>query len=296
MAMTKPIATSKDSLKRKLRFLWRALTRDKMGFVGVVIVLAIALLSLVAPYVFPMEARPNPNAIFQPPSSEHWLGTDNVGRDVWAQVANGGRDILSMASLTALISVAVGLLLGASSALIGGKFDEVMVFLADVWLTIPRFPLLVVMSAFVRLDNLTFALVLAFLSWAGLYRSVRAEVLSLRNREYIEAAFMLDLSLPHIIFREILPNMMAFISINFTLMMRNSIYSHVGLVFLGLLPLERNWGVMINIAWTQGALFFSDAIWFILAPTIAIALLILGLVWTNRVLEELFNPSLRSGV
>ncbi len=296
MAITKPLATSKDSLKRKLRFLWRALTRDKMGFVGVVIVLAIALLSLVAPYAFPMEARPNPNAIFQPPSAEHWLGTDNVGRDVWAQVANGGRAILSMASLTALISVAIGLLLGASSAIIGGKFDEVMVFLADVWLTIPRFPLLVVMSAFVRLDNLTFALVLAFLSWAGLYRSVRAEVLSLKSREYIEAAFMLDLSMPHIIFREILPNMMAFISISFTLMMRNSIYSHVGLVFLGLLPLERNWGVMINIAWTQGALFFSDAIWFILAPTLAIALLILGLVWMNRVLEELFNPSLRSGV
>lgn len=296
MVVAKVRQGSNKKAKRNLEFLWRALTRDKMGFVGVVILLAIVLMSLLAPYLFPMDTRANPMAIFQGPSSEHWLGTDNMGRDVWAQVANGGRDILLMATLTALISVLLGLTLGASSGLVGGTFDYVMVFLADVWLTIPRFPLLVVMSGFFRLNNLTFALVLAFLSWAGLFRGVRAEVLSLRKREYIEAAFMLDLGLPHIIFREILPNMMAFISVNFTLMMRNSIYSHVGLVFLGLLPLERNWGVMINIAWTQGALFFSDAIWFILAPTSAIALLILGLVWTNRVLEELFNPTLRSGV
>ncbi len=285
----------KNGMSRKLGFFWSALTKDKMGFIGVFIVFGLILLSVVAPYIFPVESRANPQAIFQGPSSEHWLGTDNMGRDVWAQVANGGREIIFFSALTAFIAVFIGVALGAAAALLGGKFDTLMVFLADVWLTIPRFPLLVVLSGFFRLNSLTLAIILAVLSWAGLFRSVRAEVMSLRQREFIEAALMLDLGLPHIIFKEILPNMMAFVSMNFTLMMRHAIYAQVGLVFLGLLPLERNWGVMINIAWTQGVLFFPDAIWFILAPTIAIALLILGLVWMNRVLEGLFNPTLRSG-
>lgn len=279
--------------KKTLAQMRFAILHDKAGFVGFCILTAIIILSIVAPVVFPLDVMSDPTQIMQGPSSEHILGTDYLGRDIWAQIANGGRELLVFGLIAATIGMVMGVLLGAFSAIIGGVFDEVLSFLADVWLSIPRFPLLVVLSGFVKLDSLTLAVVLGILSWAGLYRTIRAEVFSLREREFIEAAFMQDLGLGHIILKEILPNLMGFIIVNFTLLMRASIYSQVGLVFLGLLPLEQNWGVMINQAWTQGAIYNPNSIWYILAPTIMICLLIISLVWAGKALEDVFNPSLR---
>lgn len=280
-------------LKRTLSHMGNAVVRDKVGTAGFALLLMIILMSVFGPIWFPLDTESDPDKLLHPPSSEHILGTDHLGRDIWAQIVSGGRELLVLALLTASIAVAIGIVLGSFSALVRGKFDEIMVFLADVWLTIPRFPLLVVLSGFFRLDSVTLAVVLAVLSWAGLFRTIRAEVLSLKKRDYIEAAFMLDLPMMHIIFREILPNMMGFIAANFTLLMRAAIYAQVGLVFLGLLPLDQNWGVMINVAWNQGVIYNPNAIWFLLAPTIVICLLILSLVWISRSLEEVFNPSLR---
>lgn len=280
-------------VKKTLAQMRFAILHDKAGFAGFCILIAIIVLSILAPIVFPLDVMSDPSRIMEGPSSAHILGTDYLGRDIWAQIANGGRELLVFALIAAAIGMALGVLLGAFSAIVGGIFDEILSFLADVWLSIPRFPLLVVLSGFVKLDSLTLAVVLGILSWAGLYRTIRAEVFSLREREFIEAAFMQDLSLPHIILKEILPNLMGFIIVNFTLLMRASIYSQVGLVFLGLLPLEQNWGVMINQAWTQGAIYNPDSILYILAPTIMICLLIISLVWAGKALEDVFNPSLR---
>ncbi|NCC66407.1 MAG: ABC transporter permease, partial [Spirochaetia bacterium] len=255
--------------------------------------LLIILMSAFGPIWFPLDTISDPSKLLMAPSAEHILGTDHLGRDIWAQIVSGGRELLVMSFLTALIAVVLGITLGSLSALVGGKFDELLLFFADVWLTIPRFPLLVVLSGFFTLNATSLAFVLAILSWAGLYRTVRAEVLSLRNRDFIEVAFMLDMPKVHIIFKEVLPNMMGFVVANFTLLMRAAIYSQVGLVFLGLLPLDQNWGVMINIAWNQGVIYNPDAIWFLLAPTIVICLLILSLVWISRSMEEFFNPGLR---
>ncbi len=286
-------STVTAKIHRNLRQLRDALFGDPIGSIGFFLLLAIILMSIFGPIWFPLDTMSDPSKLLAPPSAEHILGTDHLGRDIWAQIVSGGRELLVMAFLTASIAVLLGIFLGSLSALAGGKFDEVLLFLADVWLTIPRFPLLVVLSGFFTLNATTLAIVLAILSWAGLYRTVRAQVLSLRNRDFIEAAFMLDLPKTHIIFKEVLPNMMGFVVANFTLLMRAAIYSQVGLVFLGLLPLDQNWGVMINIAWNQGVIYNPDAIWFLLAPTIVICLLILSLVWISRSMEEFFNPGLR---
>lgn len=286
-------STVTAKIHRNLRQLRDALFGDPIGSIGFFLLLAIILMSIFGPIWFPLDTMSDPSKLLAPPSAEHILGTDHLGRDIWAQIVSGGRELLVMAFLTASIAVLLGIFLGSLSALAGGKFDEVLLFLADVWLTIPRFPLLVVLSGFFTLNATTLAIVLAILSWAGLYRTVRAQVLSLRNRDFIEAAFMLDLPKTHIVFKEVLPNMMGFVVANFTLLMRAAIYSQVGLVFLGLLPLDQNWGVMINIAWNQGVIYNPDAIWFLLAPTIVICLLILSLVWISRSMEEFFNPGLR---
>ncbi|HBO36333.1 MAG: ABC transporter permease [Sphaerochaeta sp.] len=290
-ALAKKHTTTKWS--RTFRNLRSALFGDPIGTLGFILLMAIILMSAIGPIWFPLDTISDPTKLLMPPSSEHILGTDHLGRDVWAQIVSGGRELLVMSFMTASIAVVLGITLGSLSALVGGKFDEMLLFFADVWLTIPRFPLLVVLSGFFTLNATTLAIVLAILSWAGLYRTVRAEVLSLRNRDFVEAAFMLDMGKVHIIFKEVLPNMMGFVVANFTLLMRAAIYSQVGLVFLGLLPLDQNWGVMINVAWNQGVIYNPDAIWFLLAPTIVICLLILSLVWISRSMEEFFNPALQ---
>ena len=114
----------------------------------------------------------------------------------------------------------------------------------------------------------------------------------MKEREFIEVAFMQNLTRSHIVFKEILPNIMGFIIVNFTLLMRACLYSQVGLIFMGLIPLEENWGVMINQAWTQGAIYNPNSVWYIIAPTIMICLLITSLVWVGKALEDVFNPAL----
>jgi len=277
------------------RFL-RLMSRNKTGLLGFLMFVGFLLLALVGPLLIAEETSADITAIYETPSRAHILGTDSQGKDIWSQIVHGGRDIIQMALLTGAISTFVGITLGALSAVVGGRFDAFLTTAADIWLTIPRFPLLAVLATLIKLDNLiTLALLLSFLSWAGLYRSIRAQVFSLKERDYVEAAVALDLGLAHIIFQEILPNMMSYIAISFTFGMTSAIYAQVGLVFLGLVPLSRNWGVMINLAWTQGAIFFKDSIYFIMAPVAAIALFQLSVVWMSRSLEEIFNPRLRTG-
>ncbi len=285
--------TSRSKLKRSLIQVKNAIFQNKTGLLGFIILLALIVLSIISPVVFPMDSQSDPTQILQPPTKAHILGTDHLGRDVWAEIANGGRSLILMAFFASFLGMLIGALLGIFSAVVGGKFDETMLFLADVWLSIPRFPLLVVLSGFFTLNTATLTIVLAILSWAGIFRTVRAESLSIKERDYVEAAFMLDLPTSYIVVKEILPNMMGFIAVNFTLLMRSTIYSQVGLVFLGLLPLEMNWGVMINLAWGQGVIYNTKGIMFLLAPTIMISLLILSLVWIGKALEEMFDPALK---
>jgi peptide/nickel transport system permease protein len=285
-----------SELGLSFRLFMRNLTRNKVGFIGTLMILGFIVLAFIMPYFVPAATKADITRIYEPPSRAHILGTDSQGKDIWAQIVHGGRDIVVMAFLTGAIATFIGVSLGALSAVIGGALDSFLTTMADVWLTIPRFPLLAVLAGLISLNSvITLALILAVLSWAGLYRAIRAQVFSIKERDYIEAATALDLGLRHTIFSEIMPNMMAYIAINFTLAMTAAIYAQVGLVFLGLVPLTRNWGVMINLAWTQGAIFFKDSIYFIVAPVAAIALFQLSIVWMSRSLEEIFNPRLRAG-
>ena len=277
---------------------FRLMAHNRVGFIGFLIVVLYFLIAFIGPTFVPLDDKTKIDRIFEPASWEHPLGMDHQGRDVFSQVVNGGRDILITALLTALISTAIGITLGALSAVVGGAIDGFLVMFSDIFLAVPRFPLLVVLAGLIQVDSMAvLALILALLSWPGLYRAVRAQVLSLRERDYVEAAVLLDLGTAHIIFREILPNMMSYIAISFAFTMTGSIYAQTGLVFLGLVPFSSsNWGVMISIAWTRGAIFYKEAAMYILAPVFAIALFQLAMVWMTRSLEEVFNPRLRSRV
>ena len=185
---------------------------------------------------------------------------------------------------------------GSLAAVAGGKVDALISGAADFWLTIPQIPLIVVLGSILKFNSIwIIAALLALLAWAGLLRQVRAQVLSLKERDYVEAARSLDLGLFHIIFKEILPNMRSYIVIHFILAMTAAIYGVAGLTLLGLVPLSgQNWGLMLNYAYVRGALFFKDSLFYILSPVLAIALFQLSLVWLASALEDIFNPRLRS--
>jgi peptide/nickel transport system permease protein len=277
---------------------FRLLSRNKMGLFGFCLVTFIVAMSFIGPLIWPAEASANVADINQGVSARHWLGTDFQGQDNLRKIINGGKDIVMVAFLTGILATCLGVVVGSLSAFIGGNVDSLLMELVNIWLTIPKFPLLAVLATVIKLsDPVTFSILMAALDWPSLARQVRSQVLSLKRRDYIEAATMLDLGTPHIIYRELLPNMMSFILISMIGIMIFAIYQQTSLVFLGIVPYaSANWGVMINAAERRGVLFNPQAMWSILAPMGAIVLFQLGLVSFARSLEEVFNPRLRTSV
>lgn len=274
----------------------RLLSQRPVGMAGFLGIVAFAAMAYVAPLFIPVQLDVDVTQIYQQPSLAHPLGTDSRGRDVLNQIVHGGRDILTIGILAGAFSTLIAVTFGSLGAVVGGKIDGVIGGITDIVLTIPQFPLLVVLAALLRLNDLIFvALIVALLAWPPLLRQVRAQVLSLRERDYVEAARSLDLGMGHVIFREILPNMRSYIAISFIIAMTTSVYAVAGLIFLGIVPLSgNNWGIMINLAYVQGALFFKGSFWYIFSPIMAIALFQLSLVSFASALEDIFNPRLRS--
>lgn len=273
----------------------KLMARNKVGFAGFLVVVSIVLITFVGPFFVPLDDTVRVNQIYETPSLSHPLGTDSEGKGVLSQVIHGGRPILIIGFLAAAISTIIAVSLGSLGAFAGGRVDSGFTWVADMVLTIPQLPLLAVLAGVLRLNSkLAVAALIGALFWPTLMRAIRAQVLSLKERDYVESARALGLGTPHIVFREIAPNMAGYIAINFTLAVTASMYAVVGLTLLGLVPLsENNWGVMINLAWTRGAVFSPDSIWYIMSPIAAIALFQLGLVAMNRSLSEVFDPRLR---
>ncbi|HWQ12296.1 MAG TPA: ABC transporter permease [Roseiflexaceae bacterium] len=272
------------------------LARNRIGLVGLVGLVAFLLLAFVGPYVVPLDTQVKVDEIYAPVSWEHPLGTDSQGKDVWSQIVHGGRELILVSVAAALLSTVIGAGLGALAAVVGGRVDSALMFLTDIWLTIPQLPLLIVLAAFIRVNNpTTLVLIIGLLSWPVLLRAVRSQVLAIKQSDFVEAARVLDLGTGHIIFREILPNMMSYITINFILAITAAMGFQATLIFLGVVPLTgTNWGVMIRFADTRGAIFAADSFWYIMAPVMAISLFQLTLVALERGLAEVFNPRLRS--
>ena len=274
----------------------RLLAYNKVGFAGFLVVVFVVLLSYVGPVFIELDTKTKIDKIYITPTVEHPLGTDHQGRDIWSQIVNGGKDVIYVAFLAALISTLIAVVFGTMSGFIGGWVDSAVMSVTDIILTIPQFPLLAVLAAFISLNSLTFlGILMGLLNWPTLLRALRAQELSLKERDFIEAARALDLGVWHIVLREMVPNMMPYIVVSFALGMTFAVYQQAGLVFLGLVPISAgNWSVMIQLAWVRGAIFYKDSVWYIMAPIVAIAILQLAIISMTRSLELVFNPRLRA--
>ena len=286
---------SRSSAVSPLRRLFGELTRSTSGFVGLCLVLAIVLLSVVGPVRIGTSVPGDPARAWEAPSARHWLGLEGAGKDTLHLLVIGGRTVLMVGFLAATITTVIAVAIGSLAGYFGGRFDALMLQLTDIVMTVPQIVLLAVVGAFYKLDSPTLlAIIVGVLSWPVLMRSIRAQVLSLKEREFVEAAQLLDVGWVRIVFGEIVPNMASYILINFIIAVTNAIYAMVGLYLLGLAPQRgTNWGIMINDAWTKGAMFNPDAMPYIIAPVTMIVLLQLGLILLTRTLEEILNPRLR---
>ena len=283
----------------------KILIRNKKALIGFIIILFYIIMATIGPYVvpypksyaFPKYIKPT---IFQwPPSLEHPLGTDYFGADIWAKIVWGSRTVLQIAFIAGLITTVIGVTVGMVAGFLGGLADMILMGITDVMMTIPGLPLLIVLATLIRAtDPWVIGLILSVTAWTGLARSIRSQVLSLKQREFVEAAKALGLPTWHIVFREIMPNLMSFIAVNFIFATIGAIYGSVGLYFLGVLPFTAfNWGIMLNMAYTQaGAHHSLETIHYLLAPIGAIIGLQIGLLLFSYAIDEIFNPRLRTEV
>ena len=175
-----------------LRRLLNELTRSTSGFIGLCLVLLILLISLVGPMIMGTHVAGDPARAWEAPSGEHWLGLEGAGKDTLHLLVTGGRTVLMVGFLAAAITTVIAVAIGSLAGYFGGRFDAVMLQLTDIVMTVPQIVLLAVVGAFYKLDSpMLLAVIIGILSWPVLMRSIRAQVLSLKEREFVEAAQLL---------------------------------------------------------------------------------------------------------
>ncbi len=275
--------------------IWQGVTRSTSGFIGMCLVLGVLLFSFIGPHLVDTHNPTDVTAIWGPISSEHWLGTNHEGKDTFTQLVLGGREPILVGFTAALITVAIAVVLGGIAGYVRGRVDHLLLQLTDITMTIPFIVLMLVVASFYRTSSpLVVSLIIGVVTWPFLMRSIRAQVLSLKEREFVEAARLQDLGTARILFVEVLPNMAGYIFINFIIAVTNAIYAVVGMYLLGLLPSTAdNWGLMIQQAWDNNAFLLPSAAPFLIAPMVMIMLFQIGLVTMTRSLEQALDPRLR---
>jgi peptide/nickel transport system permease protein len=267
--------------------------RSRRLIVGTGIVGFFVLVAIIGPFF-----TSSPNQIGGPqyagPSAHYWLGTTQTGQDVFAQLVVSTRASLEIGVGAALLAAFVSIVIGITGGYAGGIVDDILSLLSNVVLVIPTLPLVIVILAYVKSNGLLpLIIIIALTSWAASARVLRAQTLSVRNREYVLSARASGERLWRIVFVEIMPNELPIIVSNFIFGMIFAILTQAALAFIGLGdPTLLTWGNMLNIAYSDEALPIG-AWWWIIPPGLCIALLGMGLALINFSLDELLNPRLR---
>jgi peptide/nickel transport system permease protein len=278
----------------RVYLLWRAFAGNPLAMVGLAIVVLLLLVAAFAPWLAPQSpiAQDLPHRLL-PPSGEHWLGTDELGRDIYARVVYGSRLTLLIVVLVAVTAAPVGLAIGTVSGYIGGWLDAVLMRITDIFLAFPK---LILALAFVAalgpgIENAIIAI--AITSWPPYARIARAETLTIRNADFISAVRIQGASRSRIVFRHIVPMCTSSVVVRVTLDMAGIILTAAGLGFLGLgaRPPAPEWGAMIS----SGRSFILDQWWVATMPGIAIFVVSLGFNLLGDGLRDVLDPKQSEG-
>lgn len=233
----------------------------------------------------------NPSERYLPPGPGHWLGTDNLGRDVGLRLLQGARIAFHVGIMTSLIAIPLGVLLGLLGGYFGGKVDSLVVWLTSTVASMPGLLFILAISLVVGQGLLGIYVGIGLTTWVGVCRTIRAEVMKHRQRSYVNAAKLLCYSHLRIMFRHILPNVSHIILIQFSLRFPSAVSTEVFMSFLGIgVQGEPSWGVMINNARTR---LWQGVWWEMAFTTIAIFLLVLSFNHIADYLRDRLDPALR---
>jgi peptide/nickel transport system permease protein len=273
----------------------RGVLRNRKALTGLILFLIFVVLAAV-PRLFTSVTDPNRLAFAPalPPSGDHLLGTTALGQDIWAQLVYGTRQSLVIALVAGFFATVLSVLVGVSAAYLGGIADEILSMITNVFLIIPTFPLIIILATYAGKGTLAVVLiVLVVTGWSYGANQLRAQALSLRNRDFLESARVRGERRSYIILAEMLPTMTSLIVANFLGAALYSVLTAAGLQFLGLGdPNSISWGTMLYWSQNQQALQSGMPLWSI-APGLCVALLGISFALLNYAFDEIGNPALR---
>lgn len=274
----------------------REFAASRSGLVGLVALVAIVVFALTAPLWISQDALSFTSATgdeLAPPSGEYWLGTDHAGRSVLELTLYGSRVSLLVGFAAAVLSVTIGTLVGMASGHFGGWVSAALMRVTDFFLVLPALVLAIVLSTMLTRSMFTIVLAIGVTSWPSTARLVRAQTLAIEARPYIERAQVLGGGHLHILVRHVLPAVLPLVLANTTLQVGSAIILESTLAFLGLGDSTKvSWGGMLKSALDTGAVT-AGAWWYLLAPGVAIVLVVLAFTLCGRALEVVVNPNLR---
>ncbi|HET7874426.1 MAG TPA: ABC transporter permease [Methylomirabilota bacterium] len=276
----------------ELRAFWRTFCRNRLAVCGGVVVACLALIAILAPVLSPWDpSKQDTKRILEAPSRSHWFGTDQLGRDVLSRMIHGSRASLSVGFVSVGIATLIGTLLGAAAGYHGALLDNVVMRLVDLMLVFPRFFLLLAVLAFLKPSIWTIMAVIGLTGWMGVARLVRAEFLTLREREFVIWSESIGAGALRIVFRHILPNAMAPVLVAMTLGIPAAILTESGLSFLGLgvQPPYATWGNIL----TSAIEYVEIAWWMTLYPGLAILITVLSYNLLGEGIRDALDPRLR---
>lgn len=273
-----------------------AMFRNAKSLTGLSILAVFVVVAVFADQLAPFSpTQIDATARLQPPSGTHWFGTTHLGEDVLSQVIYGTRGVVVVGALTSLISMAIALVIGVLAGYLPGWRSEALSALANVFLVIPGIPILIIVaSRFTNPPLWVVAAILGILGWGWGARVLRAQTMSLRNRDFVQAAKLNGEPLRRIIGVEMLPNLTALIASSFVGSVTAAILGLTTLSYIGVIPVNAyNWGTILNWASAQGA-FTQNQWWWFLPPGLCIAAIGVALALLNFGIDEYINPRLRS--
>ena len=270
---------------------WKRFSRNRVALTGGVVVIVLFLVSLLAPWITPYD----PDSldlynVLMPPSGAHWFGTDVLGRDVFTRVLFGAKISLKVGFVAVGIAVIIGTLIGLVSAYYGGWMDTVLMRFVDIMLCFPTFFLILAVIAMLEPSIWYIMIIIGLTGWMGVARLVRAEVLSIRERDYVMAARAIGASDVRIIFRHVLPNAMGPVLVSATLGVAGAILTESALSFLGIgvQPPTPSWGNIL----TSGKDYIEFAWWLSLFPGGAILITVLSYNLLGEGIRDALDPRL----
>ncbi len=273
------------------KIIWRRFRRNHLAMAGLAVILSLAALSIFAPLIAPYDpVKIDVYNILSPPDSRHLLGTDELGRDVLSRMLWGSRASLKVGFIAVAISISIGVFVGALAGYYGGKIDSILMRFVDMMLAFPTFFLILAVIAIVEPSISTIMVVIGITGWMDVARLVRAEFLTLKERDFVAAARTIGMSDRRIIWRHIMPNSLSPVFIAATFGIAGAILVESGLSFLGLgvQPPEPSWGNIL----TSGKDNITVAWWLSVFPGIAILITVLSYNLVGEGLRDALDPRL----